>query len=76
MTRDHEVLGSEFNDEPYKDMESQVKFILDSPVMSDWLKDALRNAIHRDPVAVLNDLEILNLVLRKRAMCMLDMPLK
>jgi len=35
--------------------------------MSDWLKTALQEALPRDPIAVLNDLEILNLVLRKRS---------
>lgn len=48
------------NDEP------QISSILQHPGMSDWLKQALRDAAARDPDAVLNDLEILDLVLRTR----------
>jgi hypothetical protein len=32
--------------------------------MSSWLKEALRSSRERDPVEVLNELEILNLLLR------------
>jgi hypothetical protein len=32
--------------------------------MSSWLKDALTSSRERDPVEVLNELEILNLLLR------------
>ncbi len=47
--------------------EEHIAFILEHPGMSDWLKNALREAVPRDPITVLNDLEILNLVLRTRA---------
>jgi hypothetical protein len=42
-------------------------FIIGHPGMSDWLKQSLREALPRDPIAVLNDLEILNLILRRRS---------
>lgn len=49
------------------EVDAHIAFILEHPGMSDWLKRALENALPRDPIAVLNDLEILNLVLRKRS---------
>lgn len=47
--------------------EPQISLILQHPHMSDWLKQALRDALPRDPDEVLSDLEILDLVLRARA---------
>lgn len=41
--------------------------MLGHPGMSAWLKTALSDALHRDPISVLNDLEILNLILRNRS---------
>ena len=35
--------------------------------MSAWLKNALRETLLEDPIVVLNDLEILNLILRSRS---------
>ncbi|GAB0120132.1 hypothetical protein [Acidisoma sp. 7E03] len=51
----------------HSEADAQIAFILDHPGMSDWLKTALREALPRDPVAVLNDLELLAIVLRGRA---------
>jgi hypothetical protein len=48
-------------------MEEQISFVLAHPGMSAWLKTALSDALHRDPISVLNDLEILNLILRNRS---------
>ena len=48
-------------------IEEQISFILGHPGMSAWLKSALRDALHRDPLSVMNDLEILNLILRNRS---------
>lgn len=48
-------------------MERQISFVLAHPGMSSWLKTALSDALHRDPISVLNDLEILNLILRNRS---------
>lgn len=48
-------------------LDEQIAFILDHPAMSDWLKRALATALDRSPTEVLNDLEILNQVLRRRA---------
>jgi hypothetical protein len=42
----------------------QMDWVLSSPHMSAWLKNALSTARDRDPVTVLTDLEILNQVLR------------
>lgn len=55
MSYPEEVLQS--NDE-------RIAWVLAHPRMSPWLKEALRGARERDPVEVLNELEILNLLLR------------
>lgn len=44
--------------------EERIAWVLAHPHMSSWLKEALRSARERDPVELLNDLEILNLLLR------------
>lgn len=51
---------------------AQISFVLGHPGMSAWLKNTLRDALPRDPVCVLNDLEILNLILRKRCATVID----
>jgi hypothetical protein len=61
------VAGGTLGDGPQFEADAHIAFILEHPGMSDWLKRALQEALPRDPVAVLNDLEILNLVLRKRS---------
>ncbi len=43
---------------------NQIDWVLARPDMSPWLKNALEAARGCDPVAILNDLEILNHVLR------------
>lgn len=52
---------------PQFEAEAHIAFILEQPGISDWLKRALREALPRDPITVINDLEILNLVLRQRS---------
>lgn len=52
-------------------IEEQISFVLGHPRMSVWLKSALSDALHRDPISVLNDLEILNLILRSRSECLI-----
>ena len=37
---------------------------LTHPALSGWLKDALRSALERDPLAVANDVELLSHLLR------------
>ena len=39
--------------------EQRIAWTINHPDMSGWLKEALRTALEQDPVAVLNDLEIL-----------------
>lgn len=48
-------------------IEEQISFVLGHPRMSVWLKSALSDALHRDPISILNDLEILNQILRDRS---------
>lgn len=47
--------------------DEQLNWILSRPAMSPWLKNTLTTARDRDPVEVLNDLEILNYLLRTRS---------
>lgn len=44
-----------------------IDWVLSRPNMSSWLKEALTTARDRDPIDVLNDLEILNYILRTRS---------
>ena len=44
--------------------DERIAWILAHPRMSSWLKDTLRGARTRDPIEVLNELEILVLLLR------------
>jgi hypothetical protein len=53
--------------EARKALDVQIAFVLSHAGTSAWLKDALRVALDRSAIEVLNDLEILNLILRKRA---------
>jgi hypothetical protein len=46
-------------------LDIQIAFVLEHPGMSDWLKETLRGALLRDPLATLNDLEILTDLLRR-----------
>ena len=48
-------------------IDDQIAFVLGNPRMSAWLQTALKEAIQLDPIVVLNDLEILNLILRSRS---------
>ena len=47
--------------------DEQIEWVLSRSNMSQWLKDALAAARDRDPIDVLNDLEILNYLLRTRS---------
>lgn len=51
-------------DDALKTNDQRIAWILAHPGTSAWLKDALRAARECDPVEVLNELEILNLLLR------------
>lgn len=46
--------------------DDRIKWALANPRTSEWLKDALRAAISRDPLDVLNELEMLNILLKPR----------
>jgi hypothetical protein len=55
------------NLEAQRAVEEQLPFVMAHPGMSAWLKNALSSALDRHPIEVLNDLEILNLILRNRS---------
>ncbi len=48
-------------------IDDRLSFVLEHPGMSDWLKQTLTSGLHRDPIEVVNDLEILDTTLRSRA---------
>ncbi|WP_265519772.1 hypothetical protein [Nitratireductor luteus] len=50
-----------------KEAEQRIDWVLSHPGMSEWLKHALQGARDREPVDVLNDLEMLDHLLRRRA---------
>ena len=54
-------------DASLKETDARIAWILAHPGMSVWLKEALRAALERDPVDILNDLEILIYLLRARS---------
>jgi hypothetical protein len=56
-----------------REAEERIAWIDAHPAFSSWLKETLRNAVGRDPVAVLNDLEILGHLLRGWASASIDM---
>jgi hypothetical protein len=58
---------SQFDEEQLERCDESVAFVLNDPGMSAWLKDAIRAALDRHPLEVLNDLEILNTILRSRS---------
>jgi hypothetical protein len=45
----------------------QIDWVLARKDMSPWLKETLAAARNRDPIEILNDLEILNYLLRTRS---------
>jgi hypothetical protein len=59
-------------DELPKETDDRIAWVLDHPGTSPWLKTALETALQRDPIAIVNDLEILNLLLRARWRASLD----
>lgn len=56
-----------------REAEERIAWIDAHPAFSGWLKETLRAAVGRDPVAVMNDLEILGHLLRGWASASIDM---
>lgn len=50
-----------------KATENRIDWVLSHPGTSDWLKQSLRGGRERDPVELLNDLEMLKLLLGRWA---------
>jgi hypothetical protein len=66
------MVTEQSTDHRVKVAEDRIQWVLDHPDMSDWVKDVLRTARDRNPVDVLNDLEILNTLLRSHAEALVD----
>jgi len=54
-------------EEYLQEAEDRIDWVLAHPGMSDWLKQALKDARDRDPLDLLDDLEMLDQLLRRRA---------
>lgn len=50
----------------------KIEWVLAHPHMSAWLKQSLSSALDRDAQALLNDLELLNLLIRLKCEAELD----
>ncbi len=50
-----------------REAEERIAWVLDNPDMSPWLKAALAACRDRDPIALLNELEILRTILEPQA---------
>lgn len=64
--------GEKTATELLRSAEERIEWVLSNPDISEWLKRALRGAMDRDPVDVLNDLEILNTLLRPKCICLIE----
>jgi hypothetical protein len=51
-----------------------IDWILEHPAFSDWIKNALRTAMERDPVSVANDVELLRHVLHAWTFARIEYP--
>lgn len=52
--------------------QTRISWVLDHPHMSEWLKQALRSAHGRDPVALQNDVELLRHLIGPRSQAQLQ----
>lgn len=52
--------------------EERIDWILSHPDSSGWLKNTLRTARDRNPIDVLNDLEIANTLIKSRTYALVD----
>ncbi|MDT7952516.1 MAG: hypothetical protein RQ966_13515 [Acetobacteraceae bacterium] len=50
-----------------KEHDDQIAWLLAHPGVSDWLKAALRSGTACNPVELMNDIDLLSFVLRRRA---------
>ena len=57
--------GSESRAAVVREAERRIAWVLENPLTSTWLKDALESATRRDPVDVMNDLELLDHLLKE-----------
>lgn len=53
--------------------DAHIEWVLANRQTSDWLKQALVSALDREPVAVLNDLEMLRVLLGRRCRCLIEL---
>ena len=53
-------------------LEARIDWVLTHAAASDWLKEGLRAARERDPVEVLNDLAMLETLLRPRSEALIE----
>jgi hypothetical protein len=64
--------GDKTATEILRSAEERIEWVLSNPDISEWLKHALHGAMDRDPVDLLNELEILNALLRPKCQCLIE----
>lgn len=57
---------SEPSGDELQEAERRIEWVLAHPGMSPWVKDALQTALDRDPIDILNELEMLRVLLTPR----------
>ena len=67
--------GSDSPAAAVREAERRIAWVLENPLTSAWLKDALESATRRDPVDVMNDLELLDHVLKEWARAKIEVQL-
>jgi hypothetical protein len=60
------------DDRELEQVEERIAWVLSHQGMSPWLKTTLEAALTRDPIDVINDLEILHFLLRQRCKLLVD----
>ena len=58
--------------ERLKAIDERIHWVIAHPGTSAWLKQALQSAVDRNPVELLNDLEIVNALIRAKAEIFVD----
>ena len=56
--------------------EARIAWVLEHPHMSDWLKQALRTADGRDPIALHNDVEMLKHLIMARSQALIEIAIR
>lgn len=70
--REVNILNEDSVDQRLKIADERIQWVLEHPGMSQWIKNALHTSYECNPVDLLNDIEMLNTILRQRAEALVD----